>query len=537
MNETAPASKKSGRWKWLTAPARWSLSARVAALTACGLTVMVFTAWLIFLVDPNSVPWRHAMTWWRILLAVALVVVIPIVVYRGLRLWLEGERSRFPDIDYAWKAGLEALEDHGITLDSAPLFLVLGSAGLAQQRAMFESSGRGFRVLQAPAGPAPLHWYANPDAIFVVCTEVGWLSALVTMKAQRGNSAEAMPARFEPVQVSANTAPAPNPAPAPSPAPPASADAGGTLMLDQFVTPRGTAQAGPAAPAAASSRPAPIIPPRPSLRASGLIEPVALSSRDSAEQLERLQYVCQLIRRVRQPVCSANGILTLLPFAYLQAAPAEVEQLHRAIKNDLATLRQTLQLRAPAIAMVTGMEDEPGFRELVRRVGRERTALQRFGHKFDVRRFATREELTALSAHVCGTFEDWIYALFRERDALSHPGNTRLYGLLCKVRCHVGTRLGDILSQGFGYDPQRQSDGERTFFSGCYFAATGESSDRQAFVRGVLDKLIDENELVEWTEQALRDQRRYRRWAAVGYTLAVVLLAGTVGAVLFRQLS
>ena len=129
MNETAPAPKKSGRWKWLTAPARWSLPARVAALTACGLALMVLTAWLIFLVDPNSVPWRHAMTWWRVLIAVALVVVIPIVVYRGLRLWLEGERSRFPDIDYAWKAGLEALADHGIALDSAPLFVVLGSAG------------------------------------------------------------------------------------------------------------------------------------------------------------------------------------------------------------------------------------------------------------------------------------------------------------------------------------------------------------------------------------------------------------------------
>ena len=264
---------------------------------------------------------------------------------------------------------------------------------------------------------------------------------------------------------------------------------------------------------------------------------MALSSRDSAEQLERLQYVCRLIRRARQPVCSVNGILTLIPFSYLQAAPAEVEHLHRAIKNDLATLQQTLQLRASTIAMVTGMEDEQGFRELVRRVGRERATLQRFGHKFDVRRYATREELATLERHVCGTFEDWVYALFRERDALSHPGNTRLYGLLCKVRCHVATRLGDILSQGFGYDPQRQSDDERTFFSGCYFAATGESSDRQAFVRGVLDKLADENELVEWTEQARRDDRRYRRWAVVGYALAAVLLVGTIGAVLVRQLS
>ncbi len=530
MNATAPAPEKPGRWKWLTAPARWSLPARAAALTAVGLTVMVVTAWLFFLLDPASVPWRHAMTWWRILLAVALVVVIPIVVYQGLRLWLEGERSRFPDLDYAWKAGLEALADHGLALDSAPLFLVLGSAGVDRERALFEASGLGFRVQQAPAGPAPLHWYANPDGIYIVCTEVGWLSALAALKARGGPAAEGLPAAFEPPEVPA--APAPAPAPAPGPA---AANAGGTLMLDQFVTPRATPPAAAAPPPTASRRPAPTVTASVSLRSGGLGEPVALSSRDSTEQLERLKYLCGLIRRGRQPVCGANGVLTLLPFAALQAAPAEVEQWQQAIKNDVTILRQALQLRLPTIAMITGMEDEPGFRELVRRVGRERAMLQRFGHKFDIRRAATREELAALSAHVCGTFEDWIYALFRERDALSYPGNTRLYGLLCKVRCQVGLRLGDVLSQGFGYDPQRQADDERTFFGGCYFAATGASSDRQAFVRGVLDKLVDENELVEWTAAALRDHRRYRRWAAVGYTLAAMLLVGALGVLAARQ--
>ncbi len=72
-----------------------------------------------------------------------------------------------------------------------------------------------------------------------------------------------------------------------------------------------------------------------------------LSSRDSAEQLERLQYLCGLLRRTRQPVCGVNGVLTLIPFSYLHATPAEVEPLQRAIKSDLTTVQQTLQLRAP----------------------------------------------------------------------------------------------------------------------------------------------------------------------------------------------
>ena len=41
-----------------------------------------------------------------ILVVVVLMVVIPFVLYKALKLWLEGEISPFPDIDHAWKAGL-----------------------------------------------------------------------------------------------------------------------------------------------------------------------------------------------------------------------------------------------------------------------------------------------------------------------------------------------------------------------------------------------------------------------------------------------
>jgi type VI protein secretion system component VasK len=266
-------------------------------------------------------------------------------------------------------------------------------------------------------------------------------------------------------------------------------------------------------------------------------EPVALTARDSGEQLERLQYLCRLIRRCRQPVCGLNGVLTLLPVDVLQVPPGEAEEVARALKGDLSTIHDTLQLRTPTIATVAGLEEDRGFRELIRRVGRERAAAQRFGQKFELRRYATQEDMEALSAHVCGTFEDWIYALFREPDALNRPGNTQLYRLLCTVRCHWKTRLANLLSHGCGYDPQRQPDDERCFVSGCYCAATGESSDRQAFVKAVIDKLVEENELVEWTERAWREQRRYRRAAAVGYTLAAVLAGLTVVAVVYQQLS
>ena len=228
-----------------------------------------------------------------------------------------------------------------------------------------------------------------------------------------------------------------------------------------------------------------------------------------------------MLRRHRHPVCPVNGILTLLPFEMLKAGDQDVAELERAINADLTTMYRELQLRCPVTAVVVGMEQERGFRELIRRIPREHLK-QRFGQKFDVRVPATEEELQKFSSHVCGTFEDWVYMLFRDEQALSHPGNTYLYALLCKVRRTMKTRLGNVLGKGFG--SSRKDNHLSILFSGCYFAATGPKSDRQAFVSGLLSKLYDEQEDIEWTDDALRDDSRRGLFATIGWVLAALIL-------------
>ncbi len=139
------------------------------------------------------------------------------------------------------------------------------------------------------------------------------------------------------------------------------------------------------------------------------------------------------------------------------------------------------------------MEEESGFQELVRRVGRDRAARQRFGKGFSLSNPPIPERVEALSAHACGSFEAFVYALFREKGSLSKPGNTRLYSLLCKIRRNVQTRLGNILVAGYAAESEQEADAEPFFFGGCYFAAVGDTEDRQAFVRGILDKMPDED--------------------------------------------
>lgn len=250
-------------------------------------------------------------------------------------------------------------------------------------------------------------------------------------------------------------------------------------------------------------------------------QPPLVSPADSDEQLLRLEYVCQLLRQARQPLCPINGILTLLPLKTIRAGSRESQELQRATRADVLTVQRELQMRCPVTALIVGLEEDPGFGELVRRVGPEKAAAQRFGKRFDVRSLATPNQLAAFCIHIGGVFEDWIYTLFREQGALTRPGNTRLYGLLCQVRSRLQRRLTHILVGSFGFRRERQFSDDPIAFSGCYFAATGQSEDRRSFVRGVFDKLVEEQENVEWTRQAIAGDRR-TRW--LGY-LGVVASA------------
>jgi hypothetical protein len=152
------------------------LQARAALVLGLSLLVLVAIAWTIFSLSPSHVPWRHAMAWTRIGIVIALVFLVPLTFYWMLRLWLVGYRSRFPDIDEAWNAGLQALARNGISLRAAPVFLILGVPSADLERSIMEACGGEFSVRGVPEGPAPLHWYANADRIYLVCSEVGWLS-------------------------------------------------------------------------------------------------------------------------------------------------------------------------------------------------------------------------------------------------------------------------------------------------------------------------------------------------------------------------
>jgi hypothetical protein len=517
------------------------------------LLLVVGTILYVWLVDSSLIPAGMAWSWPRLLLVAVLLIVIPIVVFRAVTLWVMGVGPRFVDIDFSWRAGIEALAKRGMDLKSAPLFVIVGGGSDRLRKNLMSAVGTEFIVNGEPDVPAPLHWYASKDAIYLYLDNASWTN----MAARRHRIASQQQQQGRPGPALPGDSPASGKRPIISTLMPGAGMSGAEptqtlsgqsvpdlfsggpkLPTDETIAPTAPKQAAPARrPAYIGTLSPDAVAPVDIPTAGGArpAAPVARRGRPSASaesslQLRRLEAVCSKLRLHRQPVCPVNGMLVLLPFDLLQASRADIEEVERALAGDLATAKRELQLRCPVTALVVAMEQEKGFCELIRRLGRDHAAKQRFGQRFDIRREATVEELRKFATYACGVFEDWVYTLFRDEKVLSHPGNPSLYNLLCKVRRSFQARLSDVLSKGFGYDPH--SDSEPLYFSGCYFAATGSQPEKQAFVSGVLAKLREEQEELEWTEDALVDDSRRGLIAIIGW-VSVLLLAIALGLLMF----
>jgi hypothetical protein len=506
----------------------FSLPARIGWLTFFFLIICVGTFYLSIRTSDNRGTLENTWYEWRFILIVsALVIAIPIVVYKTLKLWLEGEGALFPDIEAAWDEGIAELDRLGINPRMTPMFLVIGGHTEAQAKALFEASQLEMIIKGIPEGHAALHWFygrdsQNRDAIYLFCDNVSCLSllsrvakdagpAVATSGGGGGASAPRDIRSTMAVGDIRDTMAGPSSSTAPSAPAPAFNIRGTMEVANIRDTMAGTGPGALAAPAGVVME-----------------QRIVVDKSEREEAQRRLQYLCRLIVRSRKPYCPINGLLALLPYKVLESQTGAGE-MTVAATSDLRVLHRAFKLRFPVNVLVSGLEDELGFQELVRRVGQGDAAARRFGKGHDIWKTPLSEQMEALCAHACGAFEDWAYSLFRKDDALrKKTGNERLYLLLCKVRGRVQMHLEKVLAEGFGYDPDKQDNVVPPLFGGCYFAATGEREDRRAFVAGVVrDKLFDTEADVEWTDDAIVEDQRYHRWArtvmGVDALLAVAL--------------
>jgi hypothetical protein len=380
-----------------------------------------------------------------------------------------------------------------------------------------------------PEGRQPLVWYATDRAVFLVASDLGCLGHLhrTAREGRAGptaggpDEAATSQARLRGTLVPGTKAgdvrETARPKAAAAPAPTFPADLRGTIKPGAAGAGRGEGRG----------------------TSPGLPVGTGLPAAEVQEQVERLGHVCELLRRERNPVCPINGIITVLPYAMLadimvaKAAP-------RMVRQDLETIRQHARVNCLTAALITGLEQETGFFELVRRLGPENTKDNRAGHRFDPEIRPTQENMVTLSRQACGWFEEWVYYLFRQPEGLAQwPANRRLYRLLAKVRRDLLPRLESVLTSAFSSDEDAAETPPMMF--GTYFAATGtgpSGGELYGFVRGVLNRLDEEFNAVpnrplpeyrvEWTRAALEEDRRYAIWTRALYVVNGLLFGALV---------
>jgi hypothetical protein len=526
-----PVGSRARAWRGLSPPWRWLLH------LACVAAVLAGLGWLNYQFDLERFL-RAPLPWLRKVWLPLLFFFVYLNLWLGWWLWQllgpDQETSAYPDLDAAWAEAVRAVERAGLEVTRVPLFVVLGRPE-APEEALFQASRLEWAVAPAPRRPdAPLHVYANSEAIFVTCPGASLLArhaALLTGGADPGPNGQGEAA---PADLTARGA-------------------------DRAGAPPGTSQPRPRLGRAGQARepgPSPGARADAEQRALGLLfaeeeaerarqraerRPFLLTNVDEAERLTaRLRHLCRRITRARRPYCPVNGVLVLLPFAASDSDTA-ANQTGAVCQHELTVVREELRVHCPVVVLVCDGERVPGFCELVQRFPedrRDRHLGKQFPHLTELDAAALPEMIAGAVRWLCEALVPaLVYRLLRpaDPDGAERPdgvaGNVRLYHFLCQMRQRQ-ERLCRLVLRGVAPGEKTGPVVQGAFpLRGCFLAGTGRDAAReQAFVAGVFHQLLKNQNVVSWTADALAEEADYKRWTRCGYlalglfTLALLAL-------------
>ena len=243
-----------------------------------------------------------------------------------------------------------------------------------------------------------------------------------------------------------------------------------------------------------------------------------------------------MMRRDRWPLCPINGTLVLVPWSAGESENV-AQTAARELANNLTVARNAFQLHYPTIAAVCDLEVARGFGQFRGAFSPEQLR-QRIGQRIPLVpvRSDTAPEIATLIRHGIHWIANaivpvWVLGALRfdpqtNRQEGNHP-NRDLYLLLREVQRRV-PRYAAILARvptGKGEVEDAEDLEAIPLFGGCYLTGTGEKPNRQAFVTGVFQRLIDDQAAVAWTRKAYAEDRRAWRMTQFGYVGIAIVVA------------
>ncbi len=452
---------------------------------------------------------------WLPLLFLLIYVMSWLIWWLWELLTSEKESSEYPDIDEAWDAALVALDQASIDLTQSPLFLILGSP-IGTEEALLHAAQLSFEAGRTPRGAeAPLHIYANRDGIYLTCPGASLLGKQSAAGRCRAGGCGCPGTARVTLGRCGPAGPGPDADSTPS------LGSRHPAALPPSSTPFEPGVLG----AAPRSRPSVPRPWRSSrlkksrrCRASRAgVGPrcFEIESRSTSRRAGSSTSAGSSSRS-RRPYCPINGILFLIPFAATESAE-EADEIGRSASMTEMWSVTRFRFTVRSFAVIWRPRASPGFR----------TFLGRFPEE-------QREKVLGLDLPLVPVVEEatfarmmqdavrWIcqvliptlvYRLWRLEDPDRQNASEVLHENIQLNQ--VLTRLQERQDRLFRA-PARTFASESpdtTLFGGCYLAATGrDASHEQAFVVGVFRRLLENQNYVSWTPEALAEDADYRRW-------------------------
>lgn len=422
--------------------------------------------------------------------------------------WLlgpDGAAGEFDDIETAWRQARGQIDEAGIGLNEAPLFLVLGKTA-GSLETFFAASRLPFQIRHVPQdADGPLHVYANREAIFVTCEGASLLPVQISRLLESTVVPEPAAAQLDEFLAPPDLTPVLEPAlPTEDETQPTPVQHGAVLLLGE-------------------PEPAPDQPIRPQR------EPLLKDLEQVELATRRLRHVCKILLRERQPYCPLNGIILLIPLAATNS-PDDTSETAAVIRHDLEVARGALQQDSPRIVVMGDAEQLPGFAEIIHHFPPNSGPQWVLGQHFPLAPDVNASQVPAIIESGLNWTGDTLLPLVisklwrREGEegvtdrTSAIEANMQLYEFLnaCRQRLSLLGRLGGRAVHLDGLPP---------LLAGCYLAGTGPDAGReQGFLAGVFRRAIEQQNAVRWTDDATRDNAAYHRYALVGYILLTIFI-------------
>ncbi|MFK7820829.1 MAG: type VI secretion protein IcmF/TssM N-terminal domain-containing protein [Planctomycetaceae bacterium] len=233
-----------------------------------------------------------------------------------------------------------------------------------------------------------------------------------------------------------------------------------------------------------------------------------LTVAEKKQARQRLQYMAQLIKKLRSPVVPLNGVLLLIPYQWME--DAELSSMADTIKLDMATLQDAFGVKCMCCVIVHGIDQSKEFDAYIQSMPAN-ARQRRCGCTLPA--FAEYDQADGKALH--GWLEEFLrQQVYRFYQAdRTRASNGRLFRLLRSFHA-IEPGFCRVLNNAFPSDVE-----EKFYLAGVYLAALDGST--KTFFDGVAAKLTgDHDECIGWNNQSLAKDRRTRRTAST--------LAGTV---------